>query len=109
MFSQEVITATIDLEDIRSYRASIRSRSHVAASNPPFPRIPVDFALSDDDDIYLTISPPIDWKYLTPEEEIELGKRIILEQIISTGSVNFHLGLRIRVECIKFCKTIDIN
>lgn len=70
---QEVITATIDLEDIRSYRAQIRSRSHLAASNKPFPRITVDFALSDDQDINQTISYPIEWQYLTPEEEIELG------------------------------------
>lgn len=70
---QEVVPATIDLEDIRSYRAKIRSRSHLAATNPPFPRIAVDFALSDDDDINISPNPPIDWVYLTPEEEIELG------------------------------------
>lgn len=72
------MVATIDLEDIRSYRTQIRSRSHLAASNPPFPRITVDFALSDDDDAFLTTSPPIDWKYLTPEEEIELGRCVSL-------------------------------
>lgn len=78
---QEVITATIDLEDIRSYRARIRSRSHLAASNPPFPRIVVDFALSDDEDINLTTSPPMEWQYLTPEEEIELGR--LLEKVFN--------------------------
>lgn len=67
------MTATIDLEDIRSYRTQRRSRTHLAASNNPFPRITVDFALSDDDDIYLIPSPPMKWEYLTPEEEIELG------------------------------------
>ncbi|XP_061378873.1 glutamine-dependent NAD(+) synthetase [Danaus plexippus] len=114
----EVITATIDLEDIRSYRASIRSRSHVAASNPPFPRIPVDFALSDDDDIYLTISPPIDWKYLTPEEEIELGPACWLwDYLRRSGQGGFFLPLSGGVDsastaCIVFsmctliCETI---
>lgn len=68
-----MITATIDLEDIRSYRTQIRSRSHLAASNTPFPRIFADFSLSDDEDMYLIVSLPIEWKYLTPEEEIELG------------------------------------
>ena len=68
-----MITATIDLEDIRAYRANRRSRSHLAASTPSFPRVSVDFALSDVEDVQLTVSPPIEWKYLTPEEEIELG------------------------------------
>ncbi|KAH9641931.1 hypothetical protein HF086_011681 [Spodoptera exigua] len=75
----EVVTATIDLEDIRSYRTQIRSRSHLAASNPPFPRITVDFALSDDEDVYLTTSPPIQWQYLTPEEEIELESQVLYD------------------------------
>lgn len=69
----EVVTATIDLEDIRSYRTQIRSRSHRAASNQSFPRINVDYALSNDDHVFLSTSPPIEWQYHTPEQEIELG------------------------------------
>lgn len=68
-----MVTATIDLEDIRSYRNQIRSRSHLAASNKPFPRINVDFALTNDADVYLTTNSPIQWEYLSPEEEIEQG------------------------------------
>ncbi|CAH0759298.1 unnamed protein product [Diatraea saccharalis] len=90
----EVISATIDLEDIRSYRTQIRSRSHLAASNNPFPRINVDFALSDDDDINLTISPPMEWKYLTPEEEIELGPACWLwDYLRRSGQGGFFLPL----------------
>ncbi|XP_063823288.1 glutamine-dependent NAD(+) synthetase isoform X1 [Ostrinia nubilalis] len=90
----EVITATIDLEDIRSYRTQIRSRSHLAASNKPFPRITVPFALSDDDDVHLTTSPPIDWKYLTPEEEIELGPACWLwDYLRRSGQGGFFLPL----------------
>ncbi|XP_023314568.1 glutamine-dependent NAD(+) synthetase isoform X3 [Trichogramma pretiosum] len=44
----EVSVATVDLEDIRSYRNSIRSRSHLAARSHPYPRVRVDFALSSD-------------------------------------------------------------
>ncbi|XP_072941486.1 glutamine-dependent NAD(+) synthetase isoform X1 [Epargyreus clarus] len=90
----EVVTATIDLEDIRSYRTSIRSRTHLAASNKPFPRVTVDFALSDDEDIHLTISPPMEWKYLTPEEEIELGPACWLwDYLRRSGQGGFFLPL----------------
>jgi NAD+ synthase (glutamine-hydrolysing) len=48
----EVATATIDLEDIRSYRNSVRSRNIKAASAPSFPRIDVTgFALSGPRDV----------------------------------------------------------
>jgi NAD+ synthase (glutamine-hydrolysing) len=43
----EVVTATIDIEDVRSYRTS-RSRSMQAAQAERYQRIEVPFALSDD-------------------------------------------------------------
>ncbi|KAL0276498.1 UNVERIFIED_CONTAM: hypothetical protein PYX00_004057 [Menopon gallinae] len=69
----EVITANIDLEDIRSYRNSMRSRSHIAASSPPYKRIKVDYSLTSHGDIYIPTHYPIDVVYHTPEEEIALG------------------------------------
>lgn len=69
-FSQEVISTTIDLEEIRTYRNRLRSRSDLAASSPSYPRIVVDFSLSPEHDTVLPTSIPIDWKYLRPEEEI---------------------------------------
>lgn len=69
----EVITANIDLEDIRQYRNAIRSRSHMAAASTPYPRVKVDFALSSDKDVFLPTYQPIEWVYHTPEEEIALG------------------------------------
>ena len=70
----EVVTATVDLEDVRSHRA-VSSRSMQAASAERYHRIEVDFALSGDkfdsvqdlEDIVLH-----DWqpKYHKPEEEI---------------------------------------
>lgn len=69
----EVITATLDLEDVRTYRNSIRSRNFMAAESESYPRIKVDFALSRDDDIALPTFEPISWEYHTPEEEISLG------------------------------------
>lgn len=73
----EVTTATIDLEDIRSYRNSIRSRTHLGASSPSYPRIFVDFSLSPENDAVLPTAQPIEWVYLRPEEEIAQGTKMI--------------------------------
>ncbi|XP_045153218.1 glutamine-dependent NAD(+) synthetase isoform X2 [Echinops telfairi] len=69
----EVLTATLDLEDVRSYRAEISSRSLAASRVEPFPRVKVDFALSSRDDLLLPLSEPSQWKHHSPAEEISLG------------------------------------
>lgn len=69
----EVIAATIDLEDIRMYRNSQRSRSHMASTVPSYPRILIDFSLSPEHDTTLPTTIPIEWKYLSAEEEIAQG------------------------------------
>uniref|UniRef100_A0A8C0XWI1 Glutamine-dependent NAD(+) synthetase n=1 Tax=Castor canadensis TaxID=51338 RepID=A0A8C0XWI1_CASCN len=69
----EVLTATLDLEDVRSYRAEISSRNLAASRVSPYPRIKVDFALSCGEDLLELVSEPVQWRYHTPEEEISLG------------------------------------
>ncbi|XP_047374653.1 glutamine-dependent NAD(+) synthetase isoform X4 [Sciurus carolinensis] len=69
----EVLTATLDLEDVRSYRAEICSRSLAASRVSPFPRVKVDFALSCHEDLLQPVSEPVAWEYHRPEEEISLG------------------------------------
>ncbi|XP_075044348.1 glutamine-dependent NAD(+) synthetase isoform X2 [Mixophyes fleayi] len=69
----EVLTATLDLEDVRSFRAHTSSRCISASRVPPFHRIHVDFALSSLNDVYTLTTEPIQWKYHSPEEEISLG------------------------------------
>ncbi|KAM6158912.1 glutamine-dependent NAD(+) synthetase [Rhynchocyon petersi] len=69
----EVLTATLDLEDIRSYRAEISSRNLAASRVDPYPRVKVDFALSSHEDLLLPLSEPIQWTYHSPAEEISLG------------------------------------
>ncbi|PCH36266.1 glutamine-dependent NAD(+) synthetase with GAT domain-containing protein [Wolfiporia cocos MD-104 SS10] len=74
----EVVTATIDIEDVRAHRAT-SSRSMQAAGAERYERIEVDFALShgkfasegDVDD--LIISRRFKVRYHQPEEEIALG------------------------------------
>jgi NAD+ synthase (glutamine-hydrolysing) len=66
----DVITATVSLEDVRSYRSSI-SRNIQAAAQEDFPRVECDLKLSQSaNDIYLSdhfsISKPIELKILDP-------------------------------------------
>ncbi|KAB0401092.1 hypothetical protein E2I00_019559, partial [Balaenoptera physalus] len=69
----EVLTATLDLEDVRSYRAEISSRNLAASKVSPYPRVKVDFALSCHEDLLEPLSEPVEWKYHSPAEEISLG------------------------------------
>uniref|UniRef100_A0A673U835 Glutamine-dependent NAD(+) synthetase n=1 Tax=Suricata suricatta TaxID=37032 RepID=A0A673U835_SURSU len=69
----EVLTATLDLEDVRSYRAEISSRNLAASRASPYPRVKVDFALSAREDLLVPVSEPLEWKYHSPAEEISLG------------------------------------
>lgn len=71
----EVVTATIDLEEVRSHRYSA-SRGVQAAKTQPFHRIETDFALSDPQQLYsLDLRPtePIEPHYWRPEQEIAMG------------------------------------
>ncbi|KAJ7419368.1 Glutamine-dependent NAD(+) synthetase [Pitangus sulphuratus] len=69
----EVLVATLDLEDVRSYRAEISSRSLAASKVNPYPRVKVNFALSCPDDVAVPTCMPIQWRYHSPEEEISGG------------------------------------
>ncbi|XP_062973441.1 glutamine-dependent NAD(+) synthetase [Elgaria multicarinata webbii] len=69
----EVLVATLDLEDIRSYRAEISSRNLAASKVTPYHRIKVHFALSHCDDICVPTTAPIQWRYHSFVEEISLG------------------------------------
>ncbi|KAF6761593.1 hypothetical protein DFP72DRAFT_625720 [Ephemerocybe angulata] len=76
----EVVTATVDLEDVRAHRAT-SSRSMQAASAERYHRVEVPFnmtsgTLDDVDesaDVGLASTRSFDVQYHTPEEEIALG------------------------------------
>lgn len=71
----EVVTATVDLEDVRSYRSQ-KSRALQATKQPKYERVEVNFSLSaDSEDISPLVkpSPEIEVAYLLPEEEIAYG------------------------------------
>ncbi|XP_071496482.1 glutamine-dependent NAD(+) synthetase-like [Diadema antillarum] len=66
----EVTTATLDLEDVRSYRAQASSSSMAATRSEAFPRVPVDFSISNDHDAVVNESAQQQYRKYTPEEEI---------------------------------------
>lgn len=45
---QVMVSAQVDLEDVRSYRNFFKSRCVMAARSPSYPRMTVDFSLSQD-------------------------------------------------------------
>lgn len=68
----EVVSATIDIEDVRSHR-SWKSRAMQAAEAERYERIEVPMALSSDTADYLSdvkLTKPIEVNYHLPEEEI---------------------------------------
>lgn len=71
----EVVTATVDLEEIRAYRSAISRGLQAARSNAKYDRIQVQFDLGagdEDADISLRPSPPIKPRLHSVEEEIAL-------------------------------------
>lgn len=93
---QEVTLATIDLEDIRSYRTSLRSRCTSAANTITYPRIIVDYELSasSHNDFRMCVSKPFQWQYHSAEEEIALGPACWLwDYLRRSGQGGFFLPL----------------
>lgn len=71
----EVLTATIDLEDVRAYRSLI-SYGLQSTTSEPYQRIHVPIELSPSEmqfDPLIIPSKPREIRYHTPEEEISLG------------------------------------
>jgi NAD+ synthase (glutamine-hydrolysing) len=76
----EVITAVVDVDEVRSYR-SAKSRAMQARETPSYQRIEVDFSLSTrPEDLEFTVapSPELQPSYHEPEEEIALGAACFL-------------------------------
>ncbi|KAG0258698.1 glutamine-dependent NAD(+) synthetase [Actinomortierella ambigua] len=71
----EVVTATIDIEDVRSFRSQI-SRGFQSSTAPPYQRIRANISLSDpriEDNPLVRQTTAKPTFYHTPEEEISLG------------------------------------
>ncbi|KAI0429135.1 NAD+ synthase [Xylaria sp. FL1042] len=94
----EVITATIDLEEIRSFRSSI-SRNVQAAQQADYTRVEWDIRLSRSaDDIFLSknlqFSTEKELRVLDPMSEIWMSTSVYLWQyLVRTSSPGFFLSL----------------
>ncbi|MEM7334071.1 MAG: NAD(+) synthase [Chloroflexota bacterium] len=89
----EVVTATVDLEEVRSYRGAIGSRMVQGSESPAVPRIPVDFELTHS---HFNAPPTkeVDIKAHSPEEEIAYGPACWLwDYLRRSGTNGFFLPL----------------
>ncbi|XP_033842416.2 glutamine-dependent NAD(+) synthetase [Periophthalmus magnuspinnatus] len=109
----EVLTATLDLEDVRSYRGE-RCHPHLERGLRPCPRVTVDFSLSSSDDVFLPTHDPMDWSFHTAEEEISLGPACWLwDYLRRSGQAGFLLPLSGGVDssstaCIVFSMCVQV-
>lgn len=72
----EVIAATIDLDDVRSYRSQKSAALQSVAQTHSYHNIYVDFELADSSNTLnhdIVSAKPVDIHYFLPEEEIALG------------------------------------
>ncbi|QSZ36450.1 hypothetical protein DSL72_006329 [Monilinia vaccinii-corymbosi] len=80
LYDVEVVTATVDLEEVRAYR-TFRSRAMQARETAPYERIEAGMSLSSDaEDVNPMVQPTkeISIRYHEPEEEIALGPACFL-------------------------------
>jgi NAD+ synthase (glutamine-hydrolysing) len=91
----EVITATVDLEDVRSYRGAIVSRMVQGSLSEAVPRIPVAYELTHGrQEIAPCPALPVPVRLHTPEEEIALGPACWLwDYLRRSGGSGFFLPL----------------
>ncbi|KAM9409466.1 glutamine-dependent NAD(+) synthetase isoform 2-T2 [Pholidichthys leucotaenia] len=107
----EVITATLDLEDVRSYRGEF-CQPHTSSDARSCWRVRADFSLSGDDDLFLPSHQPIEFRFHTPEEEISLGPACWLwDYLRRSGQAGFLLPLSGGVDssstaCIIYCMCV---
>jgi NAD+ synthase (glutamine-hydrolysing) len=91
----EVVTATVDLEDVRSFR-SAPSRGMQAAKASPYPRIEIDMRLSARNPALAEVTPSPERliNYHEPPEEIALGPACWLwDYLRRCGAAGFFIPL----------------
>lgn len=89
----EVITATVDLDEVVSYRGAVNSLQEQASSAPRVPTIPVDFNLCCSEEAGVVPNGPLEPKYHVPEEEIALGQPLPFHPLC-TGAAITGTGLQ---------------
>ncbi|KAJ5908563.1 hypothetical protein N7495_001245 [Penicillium taxi] len=92
----EVVTATVDIEEVRTYRSSV-SRGMQASKQTPYVRLDLDVRLSrrlEEAEPSLIISEPIKPRIHSPAEEIALGPACWLwDYLRRCGAAGFFIPL----------------
>jgi len=86
----EVLTAAVNLEEVRSFRASVVSRSMQASTAPVYPRVIVDFELTTSHP-KLAPTAAINPFFLIPEEEIAHGPACWLWDYVRRSGMSGYL------------------
>ncbi|EGS17351.1 glutamine-dependent NAD(+) synthetase-like protein [Thermochaetoides thermophila DSM 1495] len=93
----EVVTATVDLDEVRSYRAAISRGLQAATSNAKYKRIETPFELSsEDEDMDVGVAPtlPIQPRFHSVEEEIALcGGCYLWDYLRRSGAAGYLVPL----------------
>jgi NAD+ synthase (glutamine-hydrolysing) len=104
----EVVTACVDLDDVRSYRAAIASRGQQARTQSPLPRVRVDFDMSQSP-LKVVPSKPLSVFYHSPEEEIALGPACWLWDFLRrSGASGFFLPLSGGADSASSCTMVFV-
>ena len=74
----EVVAATVDIDEVVSYRGAVSSLQEQASGHQPHPHIAVDFRICHAEAHSLIPTSPREPFYHTPEEEIALGRTLCL-------------------------------
>lgn len=71
----EVLTAVLDIEQVRTYRNRIRSLQIQADQSQRYPRVKVNFGLTldENEELLVPCTKTLEWKYHDAMEEIALG------------------------------------
>ena len=91
----EVVTATVNLHDVRAYRGAKASRAVQASKTEQLPQIDVDFALNPaQSEGVKSVTLKMDPHYHIPEEEIALGPACWLwDYLRRSGAAGFFIPL----------------
>ena len=73
------MTATVDIDEVVSYRGAISSLQEQASGHQPHPHIPIDFCICHSEAQPLIPTTPREPFYHRPEEEIALGTGSMLD------------------------------
>ncbi|XP_014778403.1 glutamine-dependent NAD(+) synthetase [Octopus bimaculoides] len=81
-----VLVATVDLDDVVSYRNQTKSFCLTATNHESFPQVQLPISFSTN--MFAKTNEPIEWQYHTPEEEISLGPACWLWDYLRRSGMN---------------------